>query len=212
MKITVCIIIYNRFSNLEKWIKCWSVCNKENAELVVIHNINTPEDSELYRDLCHKNHIKYYSRENIGMDIGAFQDVCYNRIEGFPEWEYLLWITDDVIPMSKSFIKDYRNQINEKNVICMEISREVKTHIRTTGFLIHNKLAKQLKFVADPITNKSHCYLFEHRSPNAFYEQVYKLGGKVRQITPDTSKSPLWDTHNRAKFKRWEEHYKQFPE
>jgi hypothetical protein len=214
MKIIVAVIVYDRLENIERWIKCWKLCNKEGSDLIIIHNYKNQSEKEIYRDICKTANVGYVPRKNIGMDIGAFQDVCRGRLEGFPnEWDYLLWCTDDVIPMSKKFVSFYLQAIKKSGVgvACLEISREVKTHIRTTGFIIDQLTASKIVFPIDPITTKQHCYEFEHRGKNAFYEQVRGLGKITLQIHPDLKKSYLWDSHVRAHYKRWNEHYNEFP-
>src|SRR5690349_10927369 len=134
MKIVICVIIYNRLYNLERWLQCWQTCHKQDIELVVIHNFDKEEDQIPYRDACNFIGIgvQYIPRPNVGMDIGAFQDVCKGRIVGFPEWTHLFWVTDDTLPMRSDFIIPFISTINAPNVgvACLELSNEVKTHIR----------------------------------------------------------------------------------
>lgn len=214
MKIIVAVVVYDRLSNVSEWIRCWRMCEKHGAQLAVIHNYRTPGDIELCKKMCEDAGVMYIQRLNIGMDIGAFQDVCRGRLVGFPnEWDYLLWCTDDVLPMSKKFLNQFTALIKRPSVgvVCMEISREVKTHIRTTGFMLDQMTASKITFPTDVITTKAECYLFEHKSKDAFYEQVRKMGKVAMQVHPDLRKSCLWDTHIRAGLKRWHEHYNEFP-
>lgn len=212
MKIVVAVVVYNRLKNIEEWIRTWKMCNTQDSELVVIHNFANDHDKLVYKELCEANNISYIPRINIGMDIGALQDVCKNRLEGFPEWDYLLWCTDDVIPMKKDFIPLYLEQMtSDTGVVCLEVSHEVKTHIRTTGFIISKELFKTIDFLADPIISKEQCYQFEHRNSKAFYEQVINSGKLVKQVVSDPKKSYLWDFHTRVKYNRWDEHEKEFP-
>ena len=81
-KTLIIIIVWNRFENIKRWINCWKQCIQEGAELVILHNLETNNDR--YSKLCKDNEITYVARENKGLDIGAFQDVCKERIEGFP--------------------------------------------------------------------------------------------------------------------------------
>lgn len=213
MKIIVAVIVYDRLSNLIEWIRCWKLCDKEEGtELVVIHNYKSHAEKEVFFSYCQKEGIKCFSRHNTGMDIGAFQDVCYGRIEEFPEWEYLLWCTDDVLPMTKSFLSPYINKIKNSpnSVVCLELSHEVKPHIRTTGFIIGRETARKLTFPADPISTREECFQFEHRSKNAFLEQIHSFGGQVIQVYSDVEHSYMWDTHNRARFNREKERLKAF--
>lgn len=211
MKIVVAVIVYDRFKNIEEWVRCWKLCNTENAELVIIHNFKNNEDKLKYKEFCNLNNIAYICRNNIGMDIGALQDVCRERLEGFPkEWDYLLWVTDDTIPMSKDFISHYLRKKPDIGIVALELSNEHKLHIRTTGFMLRNEIMKLIQFPVDPILTKDHCYHFEHRGHDAFYEQMIQLG-QVVKVNPSLKDSCLWDTDCRARLNRWEEHYKEFP-
>lgn len=214
MRVIVAVIVYDRFKHIEEWCRCWKMCDTQDSELVIIHNSKNEEDKLKYKSLCESNNIVYICRKNIGMDIGALQDVCKGRLEEFPnQWDYLLWCTDDVIPMSKQFISHYIEKIQKPNigVVCLEVSREVKLHIRTTGFIMSRSIADKIRFPVETVTSKEHCYDFEHRSKNAFYEQIKKMGKHVMQIHPTVKYSYLWDVHIRGYFDRWEEHYKEFP-
>ena len=75
----------------------------------------------------------------------------------------------------------------------MQISPEVKTHIRTTGFMIKKEVANRITFMVDPVTTKEDCYRWEHRARNTFYDQVVKMGLKITQVAPN-DRSPLWDS------------------
>lgn len=211
-KTIVCIIIYDRFENLKRWIHCWKQCDKTNAELVVIHNQENPVTQDDIYNLCAIECIPYFPRKNIGYDIGAFQDVCRNRIENFPAYDNLLWITDDTFPMQKDFVSVFVNKLNEKGVgiSCMEISNERARHIRTTGFCIKKTTAEKLTFPAEPIITKEDCYQFEHRAGKGILlEQILTLGLKA-EIVADLPNNPLWDIGNRKYLKRMDEHERIF--
>lgn len=192
VKTILAIIVWNRFENLRLWVNCWNQCNKMNAELVVVHNLEN--DNNKYLQLCKDNSVTYVPRENKGLDIGAFQDVCKERLAGFPNnWDNLIWCTDDCIPMSKDFVQQFLEKLSNDNIPCYEISKEVKTHIRTTGFSVTKDISKKLTFPADPIRNREQCYEFEHKSKTSFYEQVISMGKKPVMINNDLRESPLWD-------------------
>jgi len=212
MKLTVAIIVYDRLENIDRWISSFPKCENDiNAELVVIHNFKNLQDKETFNTLCETNNIRYVPRENIGMDIGAFQDICRERLEGFPnDWNNLLWVTDDVIPMKKDFLTQYMEKKTDNNVVCLEMSAEAKLHVRTTGFLIDKQTANKLQFPADPVTNKDHCYGFEHRSPDAFLEQIKRMGKEAVQVHPTFQNSCLWDTDCRGHLNRWAEYSSEF--
>lgn len=191
-KTVVAIIVWNRFENLRLWVNCWNQCDKNGAELVIIHNLES--DNNRYKQLCEDNGITYVPRENKGFDLGAFQDVCKERLENFPnKWDNLIWITDDCIPMAKDFVGQFLACLTDKNIPCYEISDEVKRHIRTTGFLVTKEISKNLVFPKDPIEHREHCYEFEHKSKTAFYEQIIRMGKKPVMVNTDLRQSPLWD-------------------
>lgn len=121
-KIIVAIIVYSRVENIQSWIKCWAMCDQTDAELVVIQNTDRKVRPDQMRSICQAAGIKYFERQNLGMDIGAFRDVCQNKIEGFPEFDKLLWLTDDVLPMDKNFVHYFTNF---NGVSCLEISNVV---------------------------------------------------------------------------------------
>src|SRR5678809_1279931 len=136
MKIIVAVIVFNRIQNIQRWISCWKQCNTQNAELVIIHNYyNDEKEKEKFKSLCDQNNIRYVPRNGQGFDIGCFQDVVKERLSGFPnDWDYLLWCTDDVYPMTKDFITPFIEKYTERvGITCMKISRSVRDHVRTTG-------------------------------------------------------------------------------
>lgn len=211
MKIVVCVCVYNRYQNIERWVNIWPQCNTENAELIIIH---TGYQVDKFKTLCNKNKIRYIHRENIGMDIGSFQDVCRGRLKGFdPKWDYIIWCADDTLPMTKDFITPFIKAFDNPKVgiSCMKISNAVRTHVRTTGFCLKVETAAKLNFPADPVLTKQHCYFFEHRGgPQTLINQVQRMGLQCVQVAPDET-SPLWDTGYHQRLDRLDEHYKAFP-
>lgn len=209
MKNIVVVIVYNRFENLKRWVECWKQCDTKECELRIIHNYASEIDKQSYKKYCDLENITYIPRINRGLDIGAFQDVCKERLQEFNNnWSNMLWFTDDCIPMSKDFVYTYLRNMTDPTigVSCMEISNEIKKHIRTTGFCIKKEIAKKLIFAADPILTKIDCYNFEHRHINlTFLQQVVKLGYKAVQIAP-LKTSVVWDIGNRAHLNRMKEH------
>ena len=201
--VVVAVVIYNRFSNLEQWIACWKQCNTQNAQLVIVHNhYGDTKEKEKYEQYCAKHCITYVPRSGGGYDIGAFQDVCRNRLPGFPGYEYLLWCTDDCIPMRKDFIRPFVSALLDPRigVSCIQISSEWAPHIRTTGFCLRKATAEALTFPEDPILTKEHCFAFEHRAgEGTFYRQILRMGLVPVTVAPD-AESPLWDSEFRDRF------------
>jgi hypothetical protein len=196
-KIIIAVIVYNRFENLKRWIHCWERCEQLNAELIIIHNYDIGTDFSAYKNYCAEKNIKYIPRINKGFDIGAFQDVCRNRLNGFDnDWDTMLWVTDDTLPMYKYFLPVFLHKLNEQNVgvSCMEISPVIALHIRTTGFCLKKNTADKLIFPSDPIITKDECYNFEHRGGNrTLLGQINSMGLKAEMVS-DISISPLWDS------------------
>lgn len=211
----VCVVVYNRFDNLKEWVRCWNLCETSNAQLVVIHNYENEEARESYQSFC--KDVVYISHINQGFDIGRFQDVCRGRLVGFPDWDNLIWVTDDTLPMRKDFIHTFTNALNDNVIVsCMELpptrnnhSVRYKMHIRTTGFCISKEWAQKLTFTKDPILTKWDCFEFEHVGNNTFLDQVQRFGKKAVQVT-DINSSPLWDMGRPRQAKRRAEHYKVF--
>lgn len=208
MKITIAIIVHNRLENIKLWLHCWQQCEQHAAELVIIQNDCGSDEIEKY---CAAYSIKHILRKNIGLDIGAFQDVCRERLKGFDnDWDVLLWITDDTFPMSKDFIAPYLKVLEKNAVACTDISPFIKRHIRTTGFAIKKETALKIQFDVDPVVTKKDCYDFEHKSKNAFYEQIIKMGLTAETVAR-REKNSLWDSGYKRGMKRRGEFDKLFP-
>lgn len=192
-KVVVAVVIYDRWENIGKWVNCWNVCNTGNSELVFINN---NENAEYLFDAFESNKkITVIHRKNIGYDIGTFQDVCKNRLHGFPDYDYLLWCTDDTIPMDKDFIQPFIDMIQRPRVgiSCMQISLEYTRHVRTTGFCIAKSTAQKLRFPSDPITTREQCWHFEHRGKNlTLLSQIEAMRLRALQVAP-LEISPLYD-------------------
>jgi len=201
----ISLCIYNRYDNLQRWLHCWNLCEHHDFELVVIHNVDGIGENE-YKALCESNGVKYIQRINVGYDIGIFQDICLERLEGFDnDWEMLFSIPDDFIPMKKNFVKDFIKVLNKDvHLVCTEISGEYKPHIRTVGFLITKDISKRIVFDKETITSKDDCYDFEHRSNNSLYDQILRMG-LTPQMASNLETSPLWDMNHRASLNRWGE-------
>jgi len=213
--IAVCIVIHNRLPNLKRWITCWKqrIPCADVEELVVIHNhYGNARDRDLYASICKEAGITYLPRHRGGFDIGAFQDVCRGRLEGFPETDLLLWCTDDCMPMRKDFLKPFLEQLSLPTIgmSCMKISSEYALHARTTGFCLRMSTAKQLEFPVDPITTKEDCYAFEHRAGRkTLYQQILRMNLQVVGVSSEET-CPLWDSDFSRALPRREEHERAF--
>lgn len=214
MKVIVAVIIFNRINNLKRWIHCWKQCDTTDAELVIIHNDNG--ESAKFKAICDRDHVRYVRRSNVGMDIGAMQDVFKERLQCFPnDWDYIIWCCDDTWPMSKSFIGQMLNKVEQEGagLSCMQISRSNPggvIHVRTSGVCMSKEVAKHLTFPVDPVRTKSDCYHFEHKGGrNTLCEQVRHMGLSCEQVAPNAA-SPLWDSGYWKRLDRLNEHYEVF--
>jgi hypothetical protein len=209
--IVVAVVVFDRFQNVKEWIRCWQMCQTTDAQLVIIHNYADQDQRQAFQDYCVATGTTYIPRENIGFDIGAFQDLCRGRLEGFPEYDYVLWCTDDALPMRKDLVKKYMDRMPGHHCVALEISKAVRPHIRTTGFCISREAAEKLQFQADPIRTKEECYRFEHRFPTGtFLQQMKAMRYGVTQVST-VNMSPLWDSGFKKYANREKEHYLMFP-
>lgn len=198
------IIVYDRLHNLQHWFDCWQKCNQD-AHMVVIHT--GPVVTQV------PDGITYIQRPNIGFDIGALQDVCRERLEGFPNnWDKMLWCCDDLFMMHTDFASPYFDKLKgDIGCVATEISPYKRRHIRTTGFAITKAVANQLQFPADPVTTKHECYLFEHLGKGTnMLDQINTMGLKTVWAAPQ-AQSPLFDTGYTRRIKqRWQDHVRLF--
>lgn len=202
--VNVVVIVYDRFDNIKEWIRVWKVCNPANAQLIILHNFENALVQDVYRTTCEEAGALYIPRENVGFDIGAFQDVCRGRIL-LPAADYLLWCTDDLMPMRKGFVEEYTKHFEDPGVgvVAYEISEEKKRHVRTTGFMVRMLDLQLIQFPADPIIRKIDCYEFEHRGANALYEQVTGYWQKKAvQVCEDVDHTCMWDKGHQSRAAR----------
>lgn len=208
-KIIVAIVVYNRFENIKRWVHCWQQCEKYGAELIIIHT-GIGDD---IKNICAENNIKYVRRANQGFDIGCFQDICKERLKGFPnDWDYLLWIADDVMPMSKDFIRPFIDKLQNPKcgISCMENSKVIDPHVRTTCFCIPKSISRKLRFLVDPIKTKHDCYGFEHRAGKLTLANQVRAMGLSCDMVARKKTSPVWDTGYWERIDRQAEHERIF--
>lgn len=209
MKIVVAVCIYDRFDNLRRWIHAWDLCDKMGAQLVIIHNQDEPQDQ--YSELCKSHGVKYIQRPNVGFETGIIQDILLGRIQ--LDWDCLLFATDDTLPISRNFLFHYVMAVTKPDVgaVCMEISGVFTPHIRTTGWCARKEITDKIQWMHDPVTDKEHCYFFEHLgNEETMMAQILKMDKRVVQLS-NIMESAMWDTHHHEDHNRWEEWNKEFP-
>src|SRR6187551_3792767 len=95
----ICIVVFDRIQNIQEWVRCWSMCETQNAKLLIIHNYENETAKGAYQSYCEQVGVDYIAHENVGYDIARIQDAVLGRLEGFPtDWQNIIWVTDDTLP------------------------------------------------------------------------------------------------------------------
>lgn len=212
IRTVIAVVIHDRLKNLKRWLQIWDKLNLPDAELRIIHNVHPKNNIDKFQTYFgSRPNVKYIPRQAGGYDIGVFQDVCRNRLRGFDlDFEFLLWFTDDTMPIQKDFLDYYLKPFEDPKVgtTCYEISPQVRRHVRTTGFCLRIETLPKIQFEQNQIKTKDDCYGFEHRSlKNTFHQQILAMGLEARQIAP-LKTSPVFDTEGGGM--QWTDRTKEF--
>jgi hypothetical protein len=213
MRIAIVICIYDRFDNLKRWLHAWKSCYKPlETELIVVHNQDEAHKVNRFQQLCKANGATYVPRLNVGYETGIIQDVFLHKLKINNQWDYLLFVTDDTIPMTKDFIRVFIDRLDpDVGSVCMEVSGVWTPHIRTTGFMVTKEVSKRIYWINVPIITKEECYFFEHAGfQDTMMSQILNMDKRVIQLS-NIRDSVLWDTDHRADHNRWEEWNREFP-
>lgn len=214
MKTTVVVSLYDRYENLKKWVHAWNLCDTTDAKLFIVNNVDEGTDTLEWENYCSEKGVSFIKRENVGFETGILQDVCYGRMLEEQEWDYLIFATDDTIPMKKDFIQRFTTPLvhyKNKAVTFIEMSGVYTPHIRTTGICVHKNTAKKLVFPSLQVSDKQECYDFEHQGGEwTFLAQILFMGYIPVQLG-FTRGGCMWDTDHRANFKREKEWESEFP-
>lgn len=213
-KTIVVVSLYNRYDNLKRWVHAWQNSHIRDAKLFIVNNADPEMNTTPWEAYCKERGVTFIRRDNIGFETAIIQDVFLGRMFKEENWEFLLFATDDTIPMDRFFIHYFIEHFNAKSdlgVVCMEMSGVYVPHIRTTGFCINWPTAKNIKFKPSQITTKEECYYFEHQGKeNTLMSQVLRMDKRVIQLSA-VKDSVLWDTHHHEDHNRWEEWNQAFP-
>lgn len=214
MKTIVVVSLYDRYENLKRWVHSWNLCDTKDAKLFIVNNIDDGMDVSYWREYCQERGVNFVERENIGYETGIIQDVLCGRMFAEQEWDYLIFATDDTIPMKKDFISQFTAPIiaSKNNAVTfIEMSGVYTPHIRTSGFCVDKLTGQRLKFPYDQVVDKEECYYFEHQGKeDTFLAQILLMGKTPIQLG-NVRTSCMWDTHHREKFQRWKQWRKEFP-
>jgi len=211
-KTEVFVVVYNRINNLEIWLGCWAVCISFDVTFTIIHNYDGDYPDIRFENLCNKYSVNYIPRKNIGMDLGAFQDVCLGRIKSCEDSsDVIFWLTDDAIPMRKDFIVHFIHNVlmHDVGICCSQLSTEWKFHARSNCLCIKTSLARKLYFSKDHLQTRQDCYELEHQG-NTITDQCIANGLKATQISTGISDF-IWDTGHFGYLNLWSRHQEVFP-
>lgn len=188
MKILVSVIVFNRLHTLTNWFRAWQIANKMLANVAVIQSLGGM-DPRGVAALATANGAYHHKRQNLGMDIGALQEVIRLRTQDpshvpaqlFRDWDMLYWTTDDALPMRPDFLQAFIRRFNDPRVGLVSnyllpdwTYNKVPEHARTVSFAISKEVADKLKF-PPVLYNKQQCWDFEWGQYN-MHKQVQNMG------------------------------------
>lgn len=200
MKIVVLMIVYDRWRNADRWRRLWKAHPRDET-LCVVQNM----DGACLR-IVEDGPIISLERQNVGMDLGVFQDAVKGRLP-IPEWDWLFVAPDDFLPMDVEFLRHFRTLADSPNVALVG-SRlwhpdGMAPVCRSGGFMIRRDAAERLQWPRDPMTTKDDCHDLETRTHHML-QQVLGMGFEARFLPPSLQ-SIIWDTHHESQLNRWRE-------
>jgi GT2 family glycosyltransferase len=224
-RVLVAMLTYNSTLLAGRWLKAWENAEKYGSRLLVVHNSEStagPPNADTAAILSYKPDI-YIARQNIGLDIGAFQSVLQSDLG---RWDILIWCTDDAIPMRRDFLNAFIHPFvtNPQVGLVGNYLRDDgynPRHVRTTAFAVSREFANGLTFPS-PLLTKDDCYAFEHRSGRSLYNQAIERQFHVAETMPGVpwhdSNEFIWDVGHLgpegAEFSHrhdlWKLYFKQF--
>lgn len=183
------MIVYNRWRNTERWKRAWNAIPRAESFCIV----KNTDGGEL-RTISESPRVM--ERPNVGMDLGAFQDIVKGQLR-MPEWDWLFFVPDDWLPMDLDFLAPFRRIATDPKVGLIGARSNaipalgVPLHCRSGGFMIRRDVARRLGFPADPMLSRDHCYALEWGSHNLM-RQVIEMGCDVRFLN-DSESRVFWD-------------------
>lgn len=213
------VVVHDRARNAARWLRAWHRSEHGTAQIFIVHN-QSEFDPVTASAVARGTPDYYLPRSNDGFDVGAFQDVVRGRYDDvLPGWRHLLWCTDDFLPLRPDFLRQFLLRALDAGVGLVAgrygywpghfSGLESERHCRTVGFLIGRDVAMHLRFPAERVSTRQHCYEFEHRHGHLM-SQVLKLGFRVEAIDDDEAKV-MWDSHHEGHLDQWEVFDRNFP-
>jgi hypothetical protein len=188
MKILVAVMVYNRLHTLKNWLRAWKLADHLNSNLVIVQSAGGVDTRDV-ANLASEAAAYHLIRPNVGMDIGALQEIIRMRavhphlaeIQIFRDWDVLYWSTDDTLPMRPDFLRHFVDRFNDPRVglvgnylLPNETYETVPEHIRTVAFALRKEVAARLQFPST-LMSKGDCWAFEWGSHN-MHKQVQQMG------------------------------------
>jgi hypothetical protein len=188
VKILVAVILYNRTNTLTNWLRAWKQADQMGASLVVIHSLGALPSSTVAK-IAADNGVLYKARQNLGMDIGALQEMVQLRTlttghveqQAYLDWDVLYWSTDDTLPMRPDFLRHFITRFDNTQVglvgnylLPRDTYPTIPEHTRTVAFALRKEAAARLRF-PPLLYNKYHCWDFEYGGYN-MHKQVQRMG------------------------------------
>ena len=177
------VVTYNRKEFVSKWLKAWNNAEHYGVKLAVIHTFegDKPNQDEMENILQYKPTYYIPVHNSILRDFGPLMMVLKNLTE-LPNWEYLFWFTDDMLPMRRTFLRPFVEKIIAPDVGLVAQCYEPKTtsggggHIRTIAYATKREVTDKLK-LPDPKIHGGNCgFAFEYHAGSHILEQVTNLG------------------------------------
>ena len=177
------VVTYNRKEFVSKWLKAWNNAEHYGVKLAVIHTFegDKPKQDEMENILQYKPTYYIPVHNSILRDFGPLVMVLRNLTE-LPNWEYLFWFTDDMLPMRRTFLHPFVEKIISPDVGLVAQCYEPKNtsggggHIRTIAYATKREVTEKLK-LPDPKIHGGNCgFAFEWHEGTHILEQVTNLG------------------------------------
>jgi len=216
-KILIGVCVHDRIKNIERWLGIYRHMIKPcPVKLMVIHNRDTPEPTPEWARYIDDPRMDFFiHRQNGGYDVGTMQDFLKGRLgDPWPEWNVMLWATDDTLPMKRDSISILLDTLQQDGVGAagIEESHMIKYHLRTNFYMTRREHLEQLTFPFDPVTTKMESYHFEHRcDTHSLTNQLKRMGLSVKQVNPNIHHA-AWDTqHHAGSSGNWRKLWRSFP-
>lgn len=198
-----CVVTHNRKNFIDKWLRAWNNADKYGIKIAVLHSCDEGviKEDEKNNILQHNPDFYIPFKNNELRDLQALMNVVQGKYS-LPDFDYLFWFTDDMIPMRRNFINPFLDKIQKPNVGLVTQCYEPKSpsgiegHIRTVAYAITKDVAKNLEFPqVGPLCERGH--YFEYGN-----EQVFK-GHILKQVLDMGKKFELCHSEIGDNYQHW---------